>query len=110
LKHLYGTYTREQIAQTKKSLRGSIFLLLLCVDINTREQYKDVDVNKFFESLQLKIGGMNELLLEQPQLVTVASLLQAAQQEYNSENFEFRVYRKLILDAGSEVERLKEVD
>ena len=108
MKHLYGEFTQNQISQAKKSLRGSIFFLLLCADHNTAHEYKDVDVNKSFNGLLLKIGGMNQLLMNQPELVTVMSLLQAAMIEYNSPEFNFHVYRKLILDAGAEVEKLKE--
>lgn len=109
MKHLYGDFTQNQIAQTKKSLRGSIFFLLLCVDNKTAHEYKDVDVNKCFNGLLLKLGGMNELLMCPPELVTVMSLLQAAMSEYNNPEFNFRTYRKLILDAGAEVDNLKEV-
>lgn len=109
MKHLYGEFTQNQIAETKKSLRGSIFFLLLCVDRKTATEYKDVDVNKCFNGLLLKLGGMNQLLMEQPSLVTVMSLLQAALMEYNNPEFNFHIYRKLILDAGAEVEKLKEV-
>ena len=109
MEHLYGEFTQDQIAQIKKSLRGSIFFLLLCVDNKTSHEYKDVDVNKSFQGLLLKLGGMNQLLMNQPELVTVMSLLQAAMSEYNSLEFNFKTYRKLILDAGSEVDKLKEV-
>ena len=109
MKHLYGEFTQNQIAQAKKSLRGSIFFLLLCVDCKTAHEYKDVDINKSFNGLPLKIGGMNQLLMNQPELVTVMSLLQAAMTEYNNPEFNFHIYRKLILDAGAEVEKLKEV-
>ena len=109
MKHLYGEFTQNQIAETKKSLRGSIFFLLLCVDKETAHEYENVDVNKSFKGLLLKLGGMNELLMNQPELVTVMSLLQAAMNEYNKPEFDFKTYRKLILDAGAEVKRLKEV-
>lgn len=109
MKHLYGEFTQNQILQTKKSLRGSIFFLLLCVDNNTAHEYKDVDVNKCFNGLLLKLGGMNDLLMNPPELVTVMSLLQAAMNEYNNPKFNFKTYRKLILDAGAEVDNLKEV-
>ena len=109
MQHLYGEFTQNQIAQTKKSLRGSIFFLLLCVDNKTSHEYKEVDVNKCFKGLLLKLGGLNELLMNQPELVMVMSLLQAAMNEYNNPEFEFKTYRKLILDAGAEVEKLKEV-
>ena len=109
MKHLYGEFTQNQIAETKKSLRGSIFFLLLCVDNKTSHEYKDVDVNKCFTGLLLKLGGMNHLLMNQPELVTVMSLLQAAMNEFNNPEFNFQTYRKLILDAGAEVYKLKEV-
>lgn len=109
MKHLYGEFTQNQIVQAKKSLRGSIFFLLLCVDKKTSHEYKEVDVNKCFNGLLLKLGGMNQLLMNQPELVTVMSLLQAAMNEYNNPEFDFQTYRKLILDAGAEVDKLKEV-
>ena len=109
MQHLYGEFTQNQITQTKKSLRGSIFFLLLCVDNKTSHEYNEVDVNKCFKGLLLKLGGLNELLMNQPELVMVMSLLQAAMNEYNNPEFEFKTYRKLILDAGAEVEKLKEV-
>lgn len=109
MQHLYGEFTQSQIAQTKKSLRGSIFFLLLCVDSKTAHEYKNVDVNKCFKGLLLKLGGLNNLLMNQPELVIIMSLLQAAMSEYNNPEFNFKTYRKLILDAGAEVEKLKEV-
>ena len=109
MKHLYGEFTREQIVQVKKSLRGSIFFLLLCVDEETASEYENIDVNRSFQGLLLKIGGMNDLLMNQPELVTVLSLLQAAMTEYNKPELDFQTYRKLILDAGAEVQKLKEV-
>ena len=55
-----------------------------------------------------KISGLNKLLMEQVELVTILSLLQAAKDLYNSDNFKYKMYRKLILDAGSEILKLKE--
>ncbi len=105
-KHLYGRFSEGQIEQTKKNLRGSIFFLLLCVDEKTSWEYQDVDVNKSFNGLLLKLGGMNKLLLEPPEIVTTMSLLQAALIEYNKPDFNFSIYRKLILDAGAEINKL----
>lgn len=113
MKHLYGEFTDNQINETVRSLRKSIYFLLICVDPDRQEKIKEecgnVDVDRSFNSLLLKIGGMNHLLKYPPTLVTVMSLLQAAWDEYQNENFEFRTYRKLILDAGSEVLKLEEV-
>lgn len=108
MKYMYGDFTANQISETKKSLRGSIFFLLLCVDPKTSNEYKDVDVNKCFDGLLLKMGGMNELLLCPPELVTTMSLLRAAMSEFNSPTYKFKTYRKLILDAGAEVDKIRE--
>ena len=110
MKNLYGEFTQTQIAQVKKSLRGSIFFLLLCVDPQTSYEYENIDVNKCFEGLLLELGGMNDLLMNQPEIVTTMSLLQAAMNEFNKTDFDFKIYRKLILDAGAEVKKLKEGD
>lgn len=110
VKNLYGEFTQSQIAQVKKSLRSSIFFLLLYVDPKTSSEYENIDVNKSFEGLLLKLGGMNDLLMNQPEIVTTMSLLQSAKKEFNKNTFNFKIYRKLILDAGSEIEKLKEGD
>ena len=110
VKNLYGEFTQSQIAQTKKSLRSSIFFLLLCVDKRTAQDYEDVGVNKCFEGLLLRMCGLNDLLMNQPEIVTSMSLLQAAKKEFNNDKFNFFRYRKLILDAGAEIEKLKEGD
>lgn len=110
MKNLYGEFTQTQIAQIKRSLRGSIFFLLLCVDPKTSSEYENVDINKCFEGLLLKLGGMNDLLMNQPEIVTTMSLLQAALNEFNKLSFDFHIYRKLILDAGAEIDKLKEGD
>ena len=110
VKHLYGEFTQSQIAETKKSLRSSIFFLLLCVDKRTAPEHEDVDVNKCFEGLLLRMSGLNDLLMNQLEIVTAMSLLQAAKREFNKDKFNYCRFRKLILDAGSEIEKLKEGD
>lgn len=119
---LYGKFTSEQIAQTKKTLRGSIFFLLLCVDPRTSWEYENVDVDKSFEDILLKLDGLNDLLLNPPEIVITMSLLQEARKEFKKinenkmnenkmrGNFDFRLYRKLILDAGAEIDKIKEGD
>ena len=110
IEHLYGTFSTSQFEQVKQSLRGSIFFLLLCVDPKTCCEYSNVNVLKCFDGLMLKIGGLNSLLKEQPELVHILSLLEAAKNEYTRDNFNYYVYRKLILDAGAEVQKLKAGD
>ena len=104
----YGELPNYQIQEFKKSLRSAIFFVLLCVDPNTAAEHSDIDVNQLFDNLLLKIGGYNALMNYPKEIIEVMSLLEAARLEYNKEQFNFAVCRKLILDAGAEVNRIKE--
>ena len=106
----YGNYSSYQISSVKKTLQKSIFYLLLYVDPQTKDQYPDIDVNEAFKSLQFRINGLNSILLEPPELVETMSYLEAAQQVFGDEPFDFKVYRKLVLDAGATIMKVKEVD
>lgn len=108
MKYLYGKFPKNQIDKLCKSIRGSIFFLLLCVDPNTRDEYRGVDVGKNFDYIMLKLKGLNRLLVDRVEVIDIMSMLEAARIEYENPNFNFKIYRKLILDAGAEVERLKE--
>jgi len=63
-----------------------------------------------FHNLQYKLNGLNSILLEPPELIETMSILETALMEYQNDNFDFRKYRKLILDAGSEIMKIKEGD
>ena len=106
----YGEFTDNQIQQTKIYMRKQIFFLLLIVDPETKDNYPNVDVDEAFGSLLSKFGGLNDVLLCPPELVRIMSVLEAARKEYHSEDFTYRKYRKLILDAGAEVLRIEEVE
>lgn len=103
----YGEYTENQIKQTKEKMRKQIFFLLLCVDPKTKANYVNVDVNQAFDSLMREFAGLNELLLCPKELVSVMTLLEAAHINLK-EQFDWSIYRKLILDAGNMVLKIKE--
>lgn len=94
----------------KTNIRKAIFFLLLYVDPETKNEYSNIDVCEAFKGLQYRLNGLNSILCESPELLNIMCLLEAALMEYNSECFEFSRYRKLILDAGSEIMKLKEGD
>lgn len=106
----YGHYSPTQIHSTKLSLQKSIFFLLLYVDPKTKGEYPNTDVIEAFRNLQYKLAGLNSILLEPPELVNTMALLESAMLEYTSERFDWAQYRKLILDAGSEIMKVKEGD
>ena len=103
----YGNCSSTQIESTIFHLRKSIFFLLLYVDPATKDEYPDIDVAEAFRSLQYRLNGLNSILLEPPELIETMSLLESALNEYSSKHFDFRKYRKLILDAGSEIMKIK---
>lgn len=105
----YGNFTQDQIAETKEKMRKQIFFLLLIADPVNAEEYDNVDVNEAIENILVEFGGLNDLLNYPQELVDVMSLVNAAKIEYNSRNYNWRKYRKLILDAGNKVLKIKEV-
>ena len=63
-------------------------------------------MTKYFDSLMRKISGLNELLFCPTEIVTMLSLLEAALIESNRENFDYQIYRKLVLDAHAEIDKI----
>lgn len=111
MEHKYGwSFSQQQMVNTKNDLRKKIFFLLLCVDPKTKSEYQNIDVEKAFDSLLRNLNGYNELFDYPVEIVRIMCLLEAALNEYKNSNFHFNAYRKLILDAGSEVLKIKEVD
>lgn len=96
-------FTCEQIKTEKRLLQKKVFYLLLIVDPATTEQYPDVDVEAAFEDIFSDLDGLNEIFGYPIEMVNIAKKLAKALKEFRSPDFEYRRYRKFILDAGSEV-------
>lgn len=109
MKHKYGTFSQNQMVLIKQELRKSIFFLLLCVDPKTKQDFPEVNVDDAFKGILYKLGGLNSVLYEPVELVEIISLIEAAHMQLIDNNFDFKVYRKLILDAGAKVLSLQEV-
>lgn len=105
-----GCFSTDQIDEAKKYMRRQIFFLLLYVDPKTKDKYENVDVVQAFDSVLTWFSGLNVALEYPAPLVQVISLLEAAKMEYQSPAFDFAKYRKLVLDAGCEVLKIKEVE
>lgn len=110
MKHKYGNFTETQMLLTKKSIRKQIFFLLLCVDPKTKDNYTHVDVSEAFKGLLYKLDGLNSVLGEPQELVDTISLLEEALIKYNEPKFNFQTYRRLVLNAGSLIDDIREVD
>ena len=104
----YGEFEDMQVDEAKKKLRKQIFFLLLYVDPETSGDF-NVDVEQAFKNVQTLMAGLNAILLYPREIVIASSLVESALMEYKDPDFSFKRYRKLILDAGREVEKIKEV-
>ena len=93
----YGTLPSYQIHAEKERLQGAIYKLLPYKEDN----YELLD--KYFVTLLQRVSGLNKLFMEQPQIITLMSILEAARYESD-----FSKYRKCILDACSLVEEIEE--
>ena len=99
----YGDFADMQISEIVQILRKRIFwLLLYAEDRETGEKFPGINLEKANTSLLWRIAGLNKLLGEPPELVTVLSLLEEALSIVKTD-FDFAKYRKLILDAGAEI-------
>jgi len=98
----YGEFSKLQMDEIKERLRKQIFFLLLIVDPKTAEDY-DVDVDEAFIGTLDLLGGVNGLLNYPHGFVEVMALVYAAYLEFQKPSLNWGHYRKLILDAGSSV-------
>ncbi len=109
MEHKYGQFSEGQMHQAKEFIRKRIYFLLLIVDPDTKSNYGEVDVLAAFDGVLTDVSGLNDLLGCPVELVTILSKLNAAKLEYQRNDFHWKKYRKLILDSGNEVMKLKEV-
>lgn len=107
--HKYGEFADMQIAEIKEVLRKRIFFLLVVADDevnNGKQEFPEVNLTKANTSILWRISGLNKILGEPTELVTVISLLEEAKSTI-TDNFDFDKYRKLVLDAGAEIMKIQ---
>lgn len=103
IKHVYGYFSSKQMAAQKEALHNAIHWLLLYKE-NAPEQLEE-----YFAVLLPRVSGLNDLLRQPPQLVTLLSLLQAIRNEHAKPDCSFKLYRRLVFDAHSAIDKI-EVD
>ena len=102
MEHKYGSFSENQMSNYKKKLHNSIHWLL----VYKENDYKLLD--EYFNTTLLKLNAMNELLSYPNDIVSLYETLEAARLVLNSNDFNFKTYRKLILDAHSLIDKLPE--
>ena len=101
-------FTRKQLEEYRNRLHKKMFWLLLYKDPATKEEYANVNFDRYFNFLMKELMGLNELLGNPPFLLETMSTLQAAYQENTNEPFNYSNYRKLILDAHNVLDKVFE--
>lgn len=111
VQHKYGEFADMQVTDAIEYIRKRIFFLLLVAeDLETRVKFPDVDLQKAHDSVMWVVSGLNDLLNKPSALVTALSRLEEAKNNLIKDEFDFKKYRKLILDAGAEISNIvKEV-
>lgn len=106
IKHRYGTFQSDQFAEySNKTLHSMIHFLLIYA-----EQNKDL-LNNYFQIVQYKLNGLNELLEYPSVMVEMMALVESAKLEFHSPDYSHTRYRKLVLDLHDLADRLPiEVD
>ena len=112
MKYLYGEFTDEQINEAVRQMHNDIHKLLLYKDKRIEEKIFDSDDDyvKYFTNLLFRFGGLNELLGEPKQMVSLMSTLQAAYDEIQNQHFRYKKFRKAILDCHGYIKSFFEPD
>ena len=107
MNHRYGYFDEEQFESFKEKLHKELFWLLLYKDPKTCDEYKHVNFDKFFAGLMRRINGLSALLFYPSEIVSIMTNLEAAFLETEKPDFDFQIYRKLVLDAHALVDKIK---
>lgn len=111
MQYLYGEFTDEQINKTVISRHSDIHKLLLYKDRNITEQIfnSEEDFVNYFTNLLFRFGGLNELLGEPKEMVSLMSTLQGAYREIrNPKKYKFWRFRRAILDCHGYIKAMFE--
>lgn len=104
---LYGEITKEQFDDYKVKLHKKLFWLLLYKDPDTCSDFDYVDFDKYITSLMKEITGLSTILSSPCELVELLAFLQAAYNETFSDEFNYKAFRKFVLDAHNVLDRLE---
>lgn len=103
----YGECTENQLEFYKTKLQKKIFWLIIYTDPKTSEPYKNFDVLRFHRNLIEEFSSFNSMFDFPDDFLEIINCLNEALDILMSDRFDFKRYRKLVLDAGALVTSLK---
>lgn len=107
INHRYGTFNSNQFESFKTKMRKKIFWLILYTDERTNANYKNINVKEYQKNLMKQISAFNSLLFYPDEMVDIINNLEAARLELEKSDFNFKTYKKFVLDAGDYMLALK---
>ncbi len=102
MKYKYGELTSQQFHDYKDRLHSLIHWLLIYAENNSPI------LNDYFVKVQYKLNGLNELINYPSELVEIMNLVESAKLEYMKNDFNFTLYRKMILDIHDLIDKIPE--
>lgn len=108
-KYLYGNLSVYQVKRTFEMLHGDIYKLLIYKDetFKTKPFENNKDYEKFFTKLLYRLGSLNVIFKYPVSMLKVITLLQACLIEARKDNFNYILYRSMILDAQNCLDMVK---
>lgn len=103
--HKYGSYPKNQFHDYKKRMHSLVHWLLIYAE-NEDKSY----VNNYFQIVQERINGLNELLDFPVQIIEIMSFIESAKIELNKDDYCHNKYRKIIFDVHELIDRIPEGD
>lgn len=110
MEYLYGDFSNNQIKINAQIMHNEIHKLLLFKDNKITEKIfnSEDDFKNYFKNLLIRFGGLNDLLGEPVQMVSFMSTLQAAFNEATSNDYDYKKFRRLILDSHGYIKAMFE--
>ena len=101
----YGAITEAQLESYKVMIHKKLFWLLLYKDPKTKDQW-DINFDKYFTNLMGELDGLNALLCYPSVMIRIMGLLESAGLETMKATFDFKQYRKYVLDAQALIDKI----
>ena len=99
---LYGKITQEQLDDFKKKLHSKVHWLL----IYKESDEFNVNYDAYYTELMRYIGKAGEVLRQDSIALEILSELSMAYDETTKDNFDYKKYRRYVLEAHNLVDKL----
>ena len=105
MQYIYGDFTDKQINEAVRAMHGDIHKLLLYKDKTIED---DEAFLVFFENVMFKLGGIKTLFNDNGLMVTLMATLQGAMDNFKSDHFSYKKFRRAILDSHGYIKQMFE--